>query len=150
MPGRGSGAAPPRPLHSSEAAWIASPAWALVHALGTLVGPGEELPGPALTAGSPARPTTTARFWRELAVDVGPGRAPPGERRGPFKFRRPAEDMLEALLFRPTMNMSGIEAGYVRGPPARRSCPSSARANVDIRLVRGDLDADRVPPSATT
>src|SRR5206468_5681918 len=59
-----------------------------------------------------------------------------------FKFRGGAEAMLEALLFRPTVNVSGITAGYT-GPASKTIIPSSARANLDVRLVPG-LDADDV------
>ncbi|MDF2743413.1 MAG: hypothetical protein K0S88_4789, partial [Actinomycetia bacterium] len=48
----------------------------------------------------------------------------------------PAE-LLEALLFRPTMNISGLSAGYV-GPGGKTITPSRAEARVDIRLVGGD------------
>jgi acetylornithine deacetylase/succinyl-diaminopimelate desuccinylase-like protein len=99
-------------LHSSEQAWIASPVWALVQALATLTGPDEEI--------------------RVAGLDGGPG---PGE-----ADRRLLAELLEALLFRPTMNISGIAAGYV-GPGGKTIVPSRAVARVDIRLVGGDPEA---------
>jgi acetylornithine deacetylase/succinyl-diaminopimelate desuccinylase-like protein len=44
------------------------------------------------------------------------------------------------LLFRPTLNISGISAGYV-GPGGKTIVPSRAEARVDIRLVGGDPEA---------
>ena len=62
---------------------------------------------------------------RVAGLDGGPG---PGE-----GDRR----LLEALLFRPTLNISGLSAGYV-GPGGKTIVPSRAEARVDIRLVGGD------------
>ena len=62
---------------------------------------------------------------RVAGLDGGPG---PGE-----GDRR----LLEALLFRPTLNISGLSAGYV-GPGGKTIVPSRAVARVDIRLVGGD------------
>jgi acetylornithine deacetylase/succinyl-diaminopimelate desuccinylase-like protein len=45
-----------------------------------------------------------------------------------------AAELLEALLYRPTLNVSGIAGGYV-GPGGKTIVPSRAVAMVDIRLV---------------
>jgi acetylornithine deacetylase/succinyl-diaminopimelate desuccinylase-like protein len=133
---------PARPLHSSEAAWIASPAWALVHALAAIVGPGEELLVPELTENLTGPGDDDRALLAELAATWDPAEHLRENGAARFKFTDTAEAMLEALLFRPTVNVSGIESGYT-GPASKTIIPSSARANLDVRLVPG-LDAGDV------
>jgi acetylornithine deacetylase/succinyl-diaminopimelate desuccinylase-like protein len=108
-------------LHSSEQAWIASPVWALVQALATLTGPDEEIRVAGLDGG-PGPGEDDRRLLTELAASFDPA------------------ELLEALLFRPTLNISGLAAGYV-GPGGKTITPSRAVARVDIRLVGGDPEA---------
>jgi acetylornithine deacetylase/succinyl-diaminopimelate desuccinylase-like protein len=44
------------------------------------------------------------------------------------------KELLRALMFEPTLNIDGIEGGYV-GPGGKTIIPASARAELDIRLV---------------
>jgi acetylornithine deacetylase/succinyl-diaminopimelate desuccinylase-like protein len=133
---------PARPLHSSEAAWIASPVWALVHALAELTGPGEALRVPESAAG--ARPPTDADrvLLKELAEGFDP--ADHLVEAGAARYKLPGgpAELLEALIFQPTMNISGLEAGY-NGPGGKTILPDRARARLDVRLVP-DLDATEV------
>jgi len=133
---------PVRPLHSSEAAWIANPAWALVHALAELVGPGEELLVPELSQGLRGPGAADRELIAELAGTWDPEEHLRENGAAMFKFEGTKESMLEALLFRPTVNVSGIAAGYT-GPASKTIIPSTARANLDVRLVPG-LDGDDV------
>ncbi|MFL5798025.1 MAG: M20/M25/M40 family metallo-hydrolase [Actinomycetota bacterium] len=133
---------PARPLHSSEAAWIASPAWALVHALAALVGPDEELRVPELAEGLPGPSAEDRELLRELAATFDGAERLRESGAARFKLPGGPDELLEALLFRPTVNVSGIESGYT-GPASKTIIPSSARANMDVRLVPG-LDAGDV------
>jgi acetylornithine deacetylase/succinyl-diaminopimelate desuccinylase-like protein len=131
---------PARPLHSSEAAWIHSPVWPLVHALAALVGPDEELRVPALLEQA-APPTAADRdLLEELAetFDAEDHLREAGARR--YKLEGSPAELLEALLFRPTINVDGLEAGYA-GPGGKTIIPSSARAVLDVRLVP-DMDVE--------
>jgi acetylornithine deacetylase/succinyl-diaminopimelate desuccinylase-like protein len=125
---------PSRALHSSEMAWIDSPAWALVQALGTLVDRDQEPAVPPLAAA--ARPPTEAdrALLAELAEGFDPAEhlAEVGASR--FRLEGSAADLLEALIFRPTINVDGLEAGYT-GPGGMTIIPSRARAVLDVRLV---------------
>lgn len=125
---------PARPLHSSEAAWIASPAWALVHALACLVGPGEEILVPALTQGATPPGEDDRALLEELAAGFDPEAhlAEAGAAR--FKLPGGPAELLEALIFRPTANICGVVAGYT-GPGGKTILPHEARAVLDIRLV---------------
>ena len=67
-------------LHSSEQAWIASPVWALVHALATLTGPDEEIRVAGLDGG-PEPGEGDRRLLAELAAGFDPEQAAAAVRR---------------------------------------------------------------------
>jgi acetylornithine deacetylase/succinyl-diaminopimelate desuccinylase-like protein len=132
---------PARPLHSSEAAWIASPVWALVHALATVVGPDEEILVRELL--DVARPPTEQdrAVMSELAEGFDPVQHLKEAGAARYKLGGTVTEMLEALIFRPTANICGLEAGYT-GPGGKTILPNTARAVLDVRLVP-DLDPDQ-------
>jgi acetylornithine deacetylase/succinyl-diaminopimelate desuccinylase-like protein len=129
---------PARPLHSSEAAWIASPVWALVHALASLVGPGEELMVEELAAGAIGPTASDRALLEELAQSFDPSEHLEEVGAARFKVEGSPAELLEALIFRPTVNVDGLEAGYT-GPGEKTIMPDRARAFLDVRLVP-DLD----------
>ena len=125
---------PARPLHSSEMAWLDSPVWTLVQALGSLVDADQE-PAVAALAEAAEEPTDADRaLLAELAEGFDPEEhlAEVGASR--FRLDVSAADLLEALIFRPTINIDGVEAGYT-GPGGKTIIPSRARAVLDVRLV---------------
>jgi acetylornithine deacetylase/succinyl-diaminopimelate desuccinylase-like protein len=130
-------------LHSSEQAWIASPVWALVHALATLTDEDERIRVPGLD-GAATPGDGDARLLAELAETFDPAEHLREARAARYRLPGGAPELLEALLFRPTLNVSGIAGGYV-GPGGKTIVPSGAVAMVDIRLVPGGAD----PESAT-
>jgi acetylornithine deacetylase/succinyl-diaminopimelate desuccinylase-like protein len=123
---------PAADLHSSEQAWIASPAWALVRALGAL-SDADEQPFPGLEGEPPG--AGDEALLAELAAGFDPAGHLREARAARYRLdgRDPAA-LLRALLFSPTVNVSGIEAGYT-GPGGKTIVPSRARARVDVRLV---------------
>jgi len=123
-------------LHSSEQAWIASPVWALVQALATLTGPDEEIRVAGLDGG-PGPGDGDRRLLAELAAGFDPAEHLREANAARYRLAGGPAELLEALLFRPTMNISGLAAGYV-GPGGKTIVPSRAVARVDIRLVGGD------------
>jgi acetylornithine deacetylase/succinyl-diaminopimelate desuccinylase-like protein len=123
-------------LHSSEQAWIASPVWALVQALATLTGPDEEIRVAGLDGG-PGPGDGDRRLLAELAAGFDPAEHLREARAARYRLDGGPAELLEALLFRPTMNISGLSAGYV-GPGGKTITPGRAEARVDIRLVGGD------------
>ena len=126
-------------LHSSEQAWIASPVWALVQALATLTGPDEEIRVAGLDGG-PGPGDGDRRLLAELAAGFDPAEHLREANAARYRLAGGPAELLEALLFRPTMNISGLAAGYV-GPGGKTIVPSRAVARVDIRLVGGDPEA---------
>jgi acetylornithine deacetylase/succinyl-diaminopimelate desuccinylase-like protein len=126
-------------LHSSEQAWIASPVWALVQALATLTGPDEEIRVAGLDGG-PGPGEGDRRLLAELAAGFNPAEHLREANAARYRLDGGPAELLEALLFRPTLNISGLSAGYV-GPGGKTITPSRAVARVDIRLVGGDPEA---------
>lgn len=125
---------PEIPLHSSEEAWIASPVWALIHALATLTGPDERIVVEGFH--DLVRPPSDSDIETlGRAVEAFDPAAHLREVRA-HRFRLDGEpmDLLRALTFEPTMNVNGLTAGYT-GPGGKTIIPSSARAVLDVRLV---------------
>jgi acetylornithine deacetylase/succinyl-diaminopimelate desuccinylase-like protein len=120
-------------LHSSEQAWIASPAWALVHALASLTGADERIRVAGLDGGGGAG-ADDGRLLAELARTFDPAEHLREAHAARYRLQGGPAELLEALIFRPTLNISGIAAGYV-GPGGKTIVPSRAVARVDIRLV---------------
>jgi acetylornithine deacetylase/succinyl-diaminopimelate desuccinylase-like protein len=131
---------PRRPLHSSEAAWISSPVWQLVHALASILGPDEELRVGALTDGAVPPTEDDLRVLKELAEAFDPDEHLEEAGAARYRIEGGAMELLEALLFRPTANIDGLEAGYT-GPGGKTIVPDRARAILDVRLVP-DLHPD--------
>lgn len=125
---------PRAPLHSSEMAWIHSPVWALVRALDTLVGPdqGVAVPGLMETALGPTEEDRA--LLEELAEGFDPEAHLAEARASRFRLEGSTAELLEALIFRPTVNVDGLEAGYT-GPGGKTIIPGRARAVLDVRLV---------------
>jgi acetylornithine deacetylase/succinyl-diaminopimelate desuccinylase-like protein len=125
---------PARPLHSSEMAWIASPAWALTQALGTLVQPDQELAVPALLEAARGPTDRDRKLLDELAASFDPEEHLAEVRAARYRLDGTPSELLEALIFRPTVNLDGLEAGYT-GPGGKTIIPNRARAVLDVRLV---------------
>jgi acetylornithine deacetylase/succinyl-diaminopimelate desuccinylase-like protein len=125
---------PRKPLHSSEAAWISSPVWMLIHALAALVDRDERILVPALLedAGDPG--PEDRRLLEELAAGWDPGEHLREAGASRFRLSGSPPELLEALIFRPTANIDGLEAGYT-GPGGMTIIPERARAVLDVRLV---------------
>ncbi len=132
---------PRAPLHSSEMAWIHSPVWELVRALDSLVGPDQHVAVPGLLEAT-RRPTEQDRaLLEELAEGFDPEAHLAEAEASGFRLAGTTADLLEALIFQPTVNVDGLEAGYT-GPGGMTIIPHRARAVLDVRLVP-DLEPDR-------
>ena len=110
--------------------------WALVQALATLTGPDEEIRVAGLDGG-PGPGDGDRRLLAELAAGFDPAEHLREARAARYWLDGGPAELLEALLFRPTMNISGLSAGYA-GPGGKTITLSRAEARVDIRLVGGD------------
>jgi acetylornithine deacetylase/succinyl-diaminopimelate desuccinylase-like protein len=129
------GRGPRQDLHSSNEARVDSPAWHLVQALNTLVGPDGHTPAIDGFAAK-ARPLSQAEkaMIREAAA-----RQSEADAKAQLGVQHWVHDVdfleaLELLVSRPTVNIEGLVAGYT-GPGGKTILPHRAVAKIDMRLV---------------
>lgn len=129
------GRGPRQDVHSSNEARLDSPAWHLVQALNTLVGPDGHTPAiegfadkvRPLTAGEKAMIREAARRQNETVAK---------EQLGVQHWVHDVDflEALELLDSRPTVNIEGLVGGYT-GPGGKTILPHRAVAKIDMRLV---------------
>jgi len=129
------GRGPQQDLHSSNEARVDSPAWRLVEALATLVGPDGHTPAipyfadkaRALTATEKAMIRDASQRQSEAAVK---------KQLGVSHWIHDVDylESLELLASRPTINIEGLVGGYT-GPGGKTILPHRAVAKIDMRLV---------------
>jgi acetylornithine deacetylase/succinyl-diaminopimelate desuccinylase-like protein len=129
------GRGPKQDLHSSNEARVDSPAWHLVQALNTLVGPDGHTPAIEGFANK-ARPlsATEKEMIREAAQ-----RQSEAMTKRQLGVERWVHDVgylesLELLESKPTVNIEGLVGGYT-GPGGKTILPHRAVAKIDMRLV---------------
>src|SRR5947208_12385438 len=121
-------------VHSSNRARLASPAFHLVHALASLVNADGD---PAIEGfGREARPATAEQ---KGMLDDAAQRLSEDTAKKLLAAKRWAHgvswrESLEEFLFRPTVNIEGLVAGYT-GPGGKTIQPHRAVAKLDLRLV---------------
>jgi acetylornithine deacetylase/succinyl-diaminopimelate desuccinylase-like protein len=129
------GRGPKQDLHSSNEARVDSPAWHLVQALATLVGPDGHTPAIDGFADK-ARPLSAAdkALIREAAKRQSEEVAK--KQMGVQHWVHDVDwlEALELLASRPTVNIEGLAAGYT-GPGGKTILPHRAAAKLDMRLV---------------
>ena len=126
---------PKQDLHSSNEARVDSPAWHLVEALATLVGPDGHTPAiegfadraRPLSAEEKALIREAARRENEEATK---------RQMGVEHWVHDVDwlESLELLAGRPTVNIEGLVGGYT-GPGGKTILPHRAAAKLDLRLV---------------
>ncbi len=129
------GRGPMEDLHSSNEARVDSPAWHLVQALNTLVGPDGHTPAidgytdkvRPLNATEKAQIREAARRMNEAGLKKSMG------------VQHWVHDVdflesLELLVSKPTVNIEGLVGGYT-GPGGKTILPHRAVAKLDLRLV---------------
>jgi acetylornithine deacetylase/succinyl-diaminopimelate desuccinylase-like protein len=126
---------PKQDLHSSNEARVDSPAWHLVQALATLVGPDGHTPAIDGFADK-IRPLNSEEkaLIREAAKRMNEEVAK--KQMGVEHWVHDVDwlEALELLAGRPTVNIEGLVAGYT-GPGGKTILPHRAVAKLDLRLV---------------
>jgi acetylornithine deacetylase/succinyl-diaminopimelate desuccinylase-like protein len=138
-------------VHGSTQTVVDSPAWRLVHALGTLTDPTGtrvlidgfyDKVRPPQPSDAALLDQLAARYegtdWAKIIPNAG----------GPGRVERFVNDLtgrplLERYLFQPTLNIDGLYGGYTGPGTTGFSLPHKATANMDIRLVP-DQEPDEV------
>jgi acetylornithine deacetylase/succinyl-diaminopimelate desuccinylase-like protein len=128
------GRGPKKDVHSSNRARLDSPAFHLVQALATLVTADGD---PAIDGfADAARAISPAD---RAMLDTAAGRLQESTAKKMLSADRWAHDLpwrasLEQFLYRPTVNIEGLVAGYT-GPGGKTVLPHRAVAKLDLRLV---------------
>src|SRR3979490_2203613 len=136
---------PKQDLHSSNEARVDSPAWHLVEALATLVGPDGHTPA---VEGffNKARKLTPAE--KAMIREAAPRQSEDMVKKqlGVTHWVHDIDylESLELLASKPTINIEGLVGGYT-GPGGKTVLPHKAIAKIDIRLVP-DMTAADTPP----
>jgi acetylornithine deacetylase/succinyl-diaminopimelate desuccinylase-like protein len=135
------GRGPKEDLHSSNEARVDSPAWHLIEALATLVGPDGHTPAVEGFADK-ARPLTPSEkaMIREASKRMNESMVK--QQLGVTHWVHNVDflESLELLVSRPTINIEGLVGGYT-GPGGKTILPHKAVAKIDMRLVP-NLTAD--------
>jgi acetylornithine deacetylase/succinyl-diaminopimelate desuccinylase-like protein len=129
------GRGPKQDLHSSNEARVDSPAWHLVEALVTLVGPDGHTPAVEGFADR-ARPLTPAEKAMIAEAAQRESEASTKQQLGVEHWVHDVDyfQSLELLVSKPTINIEGLVAGYT-GPGGKTILPHRAVAKIDMRLV---------------
>ncbi len=129
------GRGPKQDLHSSNEARVDSPAWRLVEALATLVGPDGHTPAIAYFA-EKARPLTSTEKAMIREASRRQSEAVVKQQLGVQHWVHDVDylESLELLVSRPTINIEGLVSGYT-GPGGKTILPHKAVAKIDMRLV---------------
>src|SRR6266536_5547628 len=129
------GRGPRQDIHSSNKARVDSPAWHLVQALNTLVGPDGNTPAIEGYMDR-VRPLSSSE---KAMIAEGAKRMDEGLLKKQFGVTRWVNDAgflesLEKLVSQPTVNIEGLVGGYT-GPGGKTILPHKAVAKLDLRLV---------------
>lgn len=131
------GRGPKADLHSSNEARVDSPAWHLIQALNTLVGPDGHTPAIEGFADK-ARPMTPAEKAMVREAAKRQNEATVKSQLGVEHWVHNVDflESLELLISKPTINIEGLVGGYT-GPGGKTILPHRAAAKIDMRLVPG-------------
>jgi acetylornithine deacetylase/succinyl-diaminopimelate desuccinylase-like protein len=129
------GRGPKQDLHSSNEARVDSPAWHLIQALNTLVGPDGHTPAIEGFADK-ARPLSATE--KSMIRDAAKRESEELTKKqlGVQHWVHDVDflEALELLASRPTVNIEGLVGGYT-GPGGKTILPHRAVAKIDMRLV---------------
>lgn len=121
-------------IHSCEQPVVASPVWALVRALATLVGPDDRVTADGFYDTVSPRTETDTRLIARMAALFDERDYLDALGVSTTKIVGGLDSTLDALVFAPTFNISSIHAGHY-GEGTSNIIPATARATIDIRLV---------------
>jgi len=120
-------------LHGSVSAWISSPVWRLIHALGSLTDGKENIriPGFYDSVESPSK--DDLRLLKKLERTFDEKAFLKEMKSLCFKYDRHGIDLLKKGLYAPIININGFHAGY-DGSGSKTVLPRRATAKIDIRF----------------
>src|SRR4030043_449961 len=124
---------PTESLHSSVSAWISSPVWRLIHALGTLVDNTQRITIQGFYDNVALPCKTDMELLKKLEETFDEKAFLKEMKALCFKYRVKGVQLLKKGLYEPIINIDGIHAGYY-GKGTKTVLPRSATAKLDIRF----------------
>jgi acetylornithine deacetylase/succinyl-diaminopimelate desuccinylase-like protein len=124
---------PSESLHSAVSAWIASPVWRLLHALGTLVDDDEKITIEGFYDNVATPSAIDLELLEKLSITIDEKAFLREMKALCFKYRLHGVDLLKKGLYEPIINIDGIHAGY-QGKGTKTVLPRAASAKLDIRF----------------
>ncbi|MFA5888121.1 MAG: M20/M25/M40 family metallo-hydrolase [Candidatus Nanoarchaeia archaeon] len=121
-------------VHSSDSAWISSPAWRMVQFLSTLVDKKEKVLIDGFYDNVIPPSKEDVELLDKLAKTFDENSVLREIKSLRFKYDTHGADLLQKYLYLPTLNITGVSSGYT-GPGQKSVLPSKARAKMEIRLV---------------
>jgi len=120
-------------LHGSDSAWVTSPVWRLVHALGSLTERNESIKIPGLSEAVAPPGKKDLYLLKKLAKTFDEQAFLKEMKSLCFKHNRRGIKLLKKGLYSPIININGFKAGYT-GPGTKTILPRKATAKIDIRF----------------
>jgi acetylornithine deacetylase/succinyl-diaminopimelate desuccinylase-like protein len=120
-------------LHGADSAWVASPAWRLIHALSSLTDKKENITIPGFYDNAQPPSRQDLLLLKKLAETFDEKAFLKEMKSICFKYDRHGVDLLKKGLYSPILNINGFHAGY-GGPGTKTILPRRATAKIDIRF----------------
>jgi acetylornithine deacetylase/succinyl-diaminopimelate desuccinylase-like protein len=120
-------------LHGSVSAWISSPVWRLIHALGSLTDRKENIKIPGFYDHVESPNKDDLRLLKRLEKIFDEKAFLREMKSLCFKYDRHGIDLLKRGLYSPIINIDGFHAGY-DGSGTKTVLPRRATAKIDIRF----------------
>ncbi len=120
-------------LHGSVSAWISSPVWRLIHALGSLTDNKENIRIPGFHDNVVPPSQDDLKLLRRLEKTFDEKAFLREMKSLCFKYDRRGIDLLKRGLYLPIINIDGFQAGY-DGAGTKTVLPRKATAKIDIRF----------------
>lgn len=120
-------------LHGADSAWIASPVWRLIHALGSLTDRKENIKIPGLNEAVAPPSKKDLKLLKNLAKTFDETAFLKEMKSLCFKYDRSGIELLKKGLYSPIININGFKAGYT-GSGTKTVLPRKATAKIDIRF----------------
>ena len=120
-------------LHGSDSAWVASPVWRLIHALGSLTDRKENIKITGLNEAVAPPGKKDLQLLKNLTQTLDERAFLKEMKSLCFKYDRSGIELLKKGLYSPIINIDGFKAGYT-GSGTKTVLPRKATAKIDIRF----------------
>ncbi len=125
---------PTAEVHSSDAVWMESPVWRLVHAISTMVDCDQQPAVDGLWDDVRGPDKEDLKMIRKLSKMFDPKGYLKDSGVERFKLKGSSEKLLRKYMFEPSVNIDGLIAGF-QEEGTKTVLPPSATAKIDIRIV---------------